>query len=98
MSVWFEKPSDRERTAVDKELHTDRQGVDGGLDRIERLVVWDGIGGPREHHDPKLHTVQAVRLAGVAGQSARTYRNLANNTVTVFDRFQHDTDRGSVCW
>jgi hypothetical protein len=44
-----------DRTAVDKELHTARQGVDGRLDRLKRLVVWDRIRGPCEHHDTELH-------------------------------------------
>ena len=29
---------------------------DGGLDRVERLVVRDGIGGPGEQHDTELHS------------------------------------------
>ena len=56
MSDKFEKPLDRQRTAVDEELHTSRHSVDGGLDRIERLVVRDRIGGPGEQHDTELHS------------------------------------------
>lgn len=56
MSDKFEKPLDRQCTAVDEELHTNRHSVDGGLDRIERLVVRDGIRGPGEQHDTELHS------------------------------------------
>ena len=54
MNNEFGRPLTSERTAVDKELHTDRHSVDGGLYRVERLVVRDGVSGPGEGHDTKL--------------------------------------------
>lgn len=45
-----------ERTTVDKELYTSWHSVDGCLDRIEGLIIWDGVRCPGEHHDAKLHS------------------------------------------
>ena len=60
MSNELGKPLNCQRTAVDEELHTSRHSVDGGLDRVERLVVRDGIGGPGEQHDTELQ----LKLSG----------------------------------
>ena len=55
------RPLNCERTTVDKELYTSRHCVDGCFDRIERLVVWDGVKGPGERHDAEL---QQLKLRG----------------------------------
>lgn len=44
----------RGRTTVDEEFHTGRHSIDCGLDRLESLVVWDGIGVPCEPHETEL--------------------------------------------
>ena len=56
-----------QRTTVDKKLRTSRHSVDSGLDHIERLVGWDGIRSPSEHHDTELHGSGVERPAHITG-------------------------------